>query len=837
MNPRFVHGSLVLAMAVFFCLWPTRVIAAEQGTSGVQSAPHPPSTATFPTPPSAAIPISEIATKAAEATNALEVLSMHSAPSLAIEGIETQLPDVRRHIDVELAETAASLLRGDPPLDRIQALQKQLQGKRLQTAGWLKTLTERAVQLKGAMDRLEAMRTQWTATREAAQASNAPALIFQETDALTAAIDAALTPIKAKQADVLDLQAAVSHEVSRCESALSQLALAQQKAVGGMLTRVSQPFWSSDLWANTGTSLPAEVHRVAVTWWNDVRQYVLTPSMGMPFQAGLYLVLVLLLCAARRQAHLWAEPDEGLSAATTALARPYSAAFLAFLIVADRPASSIPATVQQLLSIPAIVPAIRLVAPVASPTVTRCLYVIGIFYISSLVRQAFAGTPWLEQAILVLETLAGAALLGWALASGHIRRISEHVERASLQRAIPLVSGLMLLGLAIAFAATVFGYLRLARVLETMLLGMGMLALGLYSWMRIAIAMAAFTLRVWPVRLLLMVQHHRDLLVHRIDRVLLWAAVAVGVIRSLDRLGLLQPVVALGDAMLSQKLERGSISISLGDVLAFVLTVWVSYLLSAFIRFVLQEDIYPRLEVPMGLSYATSSLLNYVVLALGVVVGLGVLGMDLTKVTVMAGALGVGIGFGLQSVVNNFVSGLILLFERPIHVGDSIEVGSLIGEVRRIGIRASTIHTRQGADIIVPNAQLVTDKVTNWTLSDQHRRIDLPVGVNYGADPKQVIEVLEGVARAHPRILKHPAPYGLFQAFGDNSINFELRAWTAAFADWSRIRSDLASGVYDAVQAAGWSFPFPQQEVRLLNPPKPEEPSTEIPLPSSAKLK
>lgn len=213
--------------------------------------------------------------------------------------------------------------------------------------------------------------------------------------------------------------------------------------------------------------------------------------------------------------------------------------------------------------------------------------------------------------------------------------------------------------------------------------------------------------------------------------------------------------------------------------------------------------------------------------------GIGSAWVDLTRVTVLVSALGVGVAFGLQSVVNNFVSGLILLFERPIHVGDSIEVGSLLGEVRRIGIRASTIHTRRGADIIVPNAQLVTDKVTNWTLSDQHRRIELPVGVNYGADPKQVIEVLEGVARAHPRILKHPAPYGLFQAFGDSCINFELRAWTDAFADWSRIRSDLASAVYGAVKAQGWSFPFPQQEVRLLNLQKPEEPSAETPLPSS----
>jgi small-conductance mechanosensitive channel len=268
--------------------------------------------------------------------------------------------------------------------------------------------------------------------------------------------------------------------------------------------------------------------------------------------------------------------------------------------------------------------------------------------------------------------------------------------------------------------------------------------------------------------------------------------------------------------MLDAKFERGAISISPGGVLEFVLTVWAAYLLSAFIRFVLGEDVYPRMRIAAGKSYAISSLLHYFILALGFTAAIAALGVNLTKLTVLTGALGVGIGFGLQSVVNNFVSGLILLFEQPVHVGDTIEVGNLIGKVRRIGIRASTVHTRQGADIIVPNSQLIADKVTNWTLSDQLRRIDLPVGVNYSAPPGEVIKILVTVALANSNILKDPEPQGLFIGFGDSSINFELRAWTDRFDDWPSVRSELASAVYDAVQAAGMTFPFPQREVRLL---------------------
>src|SRR4029077_4708491 len=128
--------------------------------------------------------------------------------------------------------------------------------------------------------------------------------------------------------------------------------------------------------------------------------------------------------------------------------------------------------------------------------------------------------------------------------------------------------------------------------------------------------------------------------------------------------------------------------------------------------------------------------------------------------------------------VNNFVYGLILLLERPIHDGDTVQMYNLQGRVRRIGIRASVVHTMPGADIIVPNAQLITEQVTNWTLSDQLRRLDLPGGVNYGSEPKKESERLETVARAHPTVLQDPAPRGLFMSYGDSSISFELRAWT-----------------------------------------------------------
>jgi potassium-dependent mechanosensitive channel len=265
---------------------------------------------------------------------------------------------------------------------------------------------------------------------------------------------------------------------------------------------------------------------------------------------------------------------------------------------------------------------------------------------------------------------------------------------------------------------------------------------------------------------------------------MVWIAVITWASRMLDYVALLQPALSAGSAILETKLERGSISISIADIIAFFLTIYIAYLFSAFVRFALREDVYSRMGIKSGASFAASSLLNYLILALGFVVALGVIGVDLTRVTVLAGALGVGIGFGLQGLVNNLVSGLILLFEHPIHVGDTVEMGDLLGEIRRIGIRTSLVRTWQGADIIVPNADLTSKQVTNWTLGDSLRRIDLDVGINYGADPKEVIGLLEGVAQGHPDILQKPRPQTLFVGYGDSSINFQVRAWTDKFMDW-----------------------------------------------------
>jgi small-conductance mechanosensitive channel len=190
-------------------------------------------------------------------------------------------------------------------------------------------------------------------------------------------------------------------------------------------------------------------------------------------------------------------------------------------------------------------------------------------------------------------------------------------------------------------------------------------------------------------------------------------------------------------------------------------------------------------------------------------------GIDLNSFALLAGALGVGIGFGLQDIVRNFISGLILIFERPIQIGDAVQVEELSGRVMHIGIRSSTVKTWEGAEVIVPNGNLISNKLINWTLSDQRRRIDIKVGVAYGTDVNLVMETLLDCAKRNEKILTDPAAYVLFNDFGESSLDFELRCWTADFGAWVEIRSDIRVAIDKAFKENKIEIPFPQRDLHL----------------------
>jgi len=261
--------------------------------------------------------------------------------------------------------------------------------------------------------------------------------------------------------------------------------------------------------------------------------------------------------------------------------------------------------------------------------------------------------------------------------------------------------------------------------------------------------------------------------------------------------------------------KAGTLDITIGNITLFIFSIWLSIQIARIVQTMLEEDILDKMDLERGVPQSISILVKYVLVIIGFFVAAGAAGMQLDNLAFIFGALGVGIGFGLQDIINNFISGLILLFERPIHIGDNISVGELEGVVRQIGIRSSIIQSYDRSEVVVPNSKLISNEVINWTLSNQMRRLEIQIGVAYGTDMDKAMKILEECARDHKEVLDNPPPYVWFKEFGDSSIEFRLLFFYPRFDGGQTVRSEVATAIVRAFSKNGITIPFPQVDVHI----------------------
>jgi small-conductance mechanosensitive channel len=266
--------------------------------------------------------------------------------------------------------------------------------------------------------------------------------------------------------------------------------------------------------------------------------------------------------------------------------------------------------------------------------------------------------------------------------------------------------------------------------------------------------------------------------------------------------------------------QLGQTWISLATIVEFVVVLSLVVLLSRLVRRLLRTRILARTKLDPGQQYAIARIGSYVVLVLGLLIGVETVGVNLSSLAVIAGALGVGIGFGLQNIVSNFVSGLIILAERPIQIGDRVDLGNnTVGKVERIGARATHVLTNDNILIIVPNSEFVSGRVINWTHVDPRVRFRIEMGVGYGSDPHVVEKLLLEVADGNPNVLKSPSPTVVFKAFGESALNFELRVWSSDMAHRAgSLESQLNFAIWDKFKQCGIELPFPQRDLHIREP-------------------
>lgn len=280
----------------------------------------------------------------------------------------------------------------------------------------------------------------------------------------------------------------------------------------------------------------------------------------------------------------------------------------------------------------------------------------------------------------------------------------------------------------------------------------------------------------------------------------------------------------IGEIFTQSLFKLGVSEISLSTILYFSLAFIFLFFVAGKIKKFLIAKVLIKAEIDRGLSESIGMITKFMIIIIGSIVIIQSAGIDLSALSLLAGALGVGIGFGLQNITNNLVSGIIILFENPIKVGDRIEVGEISGDVVNISVRATTILTNDNISIIVPNSEFISSTVINWSHNDRNIRFNVPVGVSYNEDPRQIKELLLEVADENENVLDKPEPTVFFEEFGDSSLNFTLLVWTKTYTDRPRrLTSELNFAIFEKFKHHNIEIPFPQRDLHIKSKPTASE--------------
>jgi small-conductance mechanosensitive channel len=789
----------------------TKIQASRPAGAAAKGPAEPPAkSSTEPAPP-AAIPVPLVVRASEQAHLSLQRLAAASeqeqlppdvgarleAAQQSLSALEPQLAPERlaRLSERELAETRQELQRQDAVLAR-----------------WDEKL-EAAVRAtsaeQGELGRIQAT---WELTREAARAEAAPAVVSGRIASVLREAGDAAPRIRQRLESLVRLQDQVARLRNRIADGTAGVRKAEQAISAQLFELESAPLWKAWPRAARGEALRQQLaaafdrHRQALASYLAEEPGILVAGLAMLVAlAGLMFPI-----RARLRAKTVEEP--ALRLPERVFRRPFSAALLLSLLCVALLYTGAPQFLKELAIVLALIPFLRVMGGLLAPELLPPLYAFGAIVALERFGLLVRETSLLARLMLLASTggllailLAGLRRQGWVgkVASG---RWGQAVALAARLAAALLVA---------AIVANVVGNVTLANRLTRGTVASAVVAILFAGAVLILQGLLAAGVHLRLARRLPAVDRHGDRIASTLSRWVRWVAVALWVYYTKRLFGIWTPIIDAAVALFSKRLQVGGLDISLGDVAAFAVTLWASVALSRLLRFLLDEAVLPQMALPRGVPAAISRTVQYLAVAIGLYFAVLASGMETTRFALLAGTLAVGVGFGLQNIVNNFVSGLILLYERPVQVGDVVEVGTRMGEIRRIGIRSSTIHTAQGAEVIVPNASLISVEVVNWTLSDRTRRIDVPVGVAYGTDPDRAREVLLAAVAGRPEVLAAPAPVAVLVGLGECSVDFELRFWVQRFEDAQVAGSEVRIAVLRGLAAAGIEIPFPQRDLHL----------------------
>jgi len=806
-------GLVVLCPGIFLAAQPNPLGALLGKSQSAASPANPASTATpaGETPAPTAIPLPDVAMRAEDLMRLLRDIDGQLPAREQLDAVKATLDDRDAVLQAKQKEVEA-LLAGSPNALEVREQETYWNAFSTEGAATRRQLLDWANAAQTAVQQLQALQPQWTLTLEENRSTPdlGPTL-----DVIRGAVKY-INTTKAQAQDLLreivNLQVSAANQHQLALDMLGRLSQARKQLAGHILRRDSLPLWQIFLRRQQAAE-PADFFRNAGVRVISIKSFV-RENAGTFVVLGILFLLWLFAAYRMYRAMRNVHPADELQAQAAGILKHWFALgllpplLLAFLLAPFAPLPLVGAAI--VLSFFSI---LVLLPPLIEPGFRPLLYCLVAVYVFNGIMVWITFSSATKREIMFVGFTAAVVAFFWLLRPLRVAQIeNKSVRHRMFLSAARVIVGLLALGQA----ANLFGYLGLAQYLTVLAIYSTFIALGIYTALRVFTLLLLAALSVPAAERLAVVRLHRAGIARWAPRVMQWTGVLLWVGAALGLMGVRTSVNEFIGTLLSFNLAGASSNVTLGSVLGLFAILLFGYALSSTIRFLLREELLKRLHLKRGVPELISTTLHYMLLLLVFLFAVNAGGIALNKFTVLTGALGVGVGFGLQNIINNFVSGLILQFERPIRIGDVVDLGlGVSGPVTRIGIRSSTVQTFQGAEVIIPNASFISGNVTNWTLSESKRRLELPVGVAYGSDPKLVKELLERPAIQHPDVLTSPGPEAFFMGFGDSSLNFELRFWVMQESNTPKVKSDVALEVMRLFAEAGIEIPFPQRDLRL----------------------
>ena len=715
---------------------------------------------------------------------------------LALKQLEPEIDKIKSELDETVAE--------DPRLSELSDLERDWTDRSNRYAKWQNELSERISLLEADLRSLDTQQAQWQATVKQIEGDPTLQGVLDRVRNQIADIQTIKGRVAEQRNEILVLQNKVSLQDQMVLDAVARIAEAMAQLRRRLVTPDSPPIWKMEF-GGEATLEPAYGRALS-----RFVQFVKTRRSAIYLPIVVFVVTLFFAIALKRKLPHLAIEEIVNKEVGLLLSRPVSIAMLAGLLSALTLGPT-PLMMRNLLALLLLVPMVRLFLPMIRPALHPLVYSLAAFGVASVAVEVFG--PSAEARRLGAAALDAALLVVVIWLVHRSRAAGEDLIKMKgvLSFAASRIGILILIG---SLLSNIFGFVALSHALRVGEFLSLHLAVILYMATKVTIGVVSILLHTRLAAKINSVRLHKGTVLRWVSRAVETAAFLVWMYGSLAFFTIRSETLESARAALRAPLTLGSVSLSLGDVVAFLLTLFLGITVARVVRTLLQDDVLPEFSRDRGLPRAVSTLIYYALGIMVFVLALAAGGADFSRFTLMTGAFGLGVGFGLQTVISNLASGVLLLLERPVNVGDLLELQGVTGEVKRIGMYSSTVRTSQGAEVIVPNTNLITTQVINWTLSERKRRVDIPVGVSYGADPERVINLLIETASSQPEVVRDPAPVALFVGFGQSSLDFELHFWCPQAGTYQQMKSDVALRIIAAFQEAG--IEIPSQRARQI---------------------